>query len=160
MHVNLHAELSIAASAQAVFELSLDPQRFPALFRGFGPIPALRAIRLHGPPSVGSTRDVEDAKGVVMLERITALDPAKRHAYTLSRFTPPLSWLAHEAHADWRFTPTPEGTQVVWTYRFALTSALAWPIAWPILRVFMQGAMQRCLAAMARELGPDPGAPH
>lgn len=152
MHVDLLAELRLAATAQAAFELSLDPQRFPALFRGFGPIPALRAIRLHAPAAVGSTRDVEDVKGVVMLERITALEPAQRHAYTLSGFTAPLSWLAREAHADWRFTPTAEGTQVAWTYRFELTSPLAWTLAFPILRVFMQGAMQRCLASMAQAL--------
>jgi hypothetical protein len=152
MHVNLLVELRFAATPQAAFELSLDPQRFPALFRGFGPIPALRAIRLHAPAAVGSTRDVEDVKGVVMLERITALEPAQRHAYTLSGFTAPLSWLAREAHADWRFTPTAEGTQVAWTYRFELTSPLAWTLAFPILRVFMQGAMQRCLASMAQAL--------
>ena len=39
-----------------------------------------------------------------------------------------------------------------WTYRFVLTSALAWPLAFPVLRVFMQGAMQRCLREFARTL--------
>lgn len=157
MHVDLLAEERFAATPQASFELSLDAQRFPALFRGFGPIPALRAIRLHAPVAPGSTREVEDARGVVMLERITALDPPRHHAYTLSRFTPPLRWLAHAAHADWRFAPAAPGTHALWTYRFELTSPLAWPMAFPILRVFMQGAMQRCLAAMARELAS--GAP-
>ena len=156
MHVDLLAQSEFAASPEAVFALSLDPERFPATFVGFGPVPPLRRIQLHAPPAVGSTRDVEGADGAFMLERITALDPPRHHAYVLSRLKAPLVWLAREGHADWRITPRGNGCHVVWTYRFALTSPLAWPLAFPILRVFMQGAMQRCLAAMARELVQRP----
>jgi hypothetical protein len=158
MHVDLIARLVLPAPPPAAYGLSLDADRFPALFSGFGPIPRLRAIRLHAPPAVGSTREVEDANGVVMLERITVLDPPQRHAYTLGGFVAPLSWLAREAHADWRFTAHDGGTDVVWHYRFELTSPLAWPLAFPILRVFMQGAMRRCLAAMAASLATHGGA--
>lgn len=152
MHVDLLAELTLPGRAQAAFDLSLDAERFPPCFVGFGPIPPLRAIRLHAPPAVGSTRDVEDANGVVMLEQITALESAHRHAYRLTGFQPPLRWLAREGQADWQFESTPDGTRTTWRYRFELTSPLAWPIAAPILKVFMQGAMQRCLAAMSRQL--------
>jgi hypothetical protein len=40
-----------------------------------------------------------------------------------------------------------------------LTSPLAWPFAAPLLKVFMQGAMRRCLDAMARELARDAAEP-
>jgi len=152
MNVLLHAQRSIAAPPEAVYALSLDAERFPALFAGFGPIPGLRRISLHGPVAVGSTRDVEDSAGVVLHERIDALEPGRRHAYTLSGMRPPLAWLAREGRADWRFTPTGAGAQVDWFYDFALTGPLAWPIAAPLLRIFMRGAMQRCLDAMARTL--------
>jgi uncharacterized protein YndB with AHSA1/START domain len=158
MDVELIAQELFRAPPEAVFALAIDPERFPAMFVGFGPVPALRRIELHAPAAVGSTRDVEGADGARMLERITALDPPRHHAYVLSRLRPPLSWLAREALADWRFSAHGGGTQVCWTYRFALTSPLAWAIAYPILRIFMQGAMQRCLGRMARTLDAQAGA--
>jgi hypothetical protein len=152
MHVDLIAESMLPASPAAVFALSIDPGRFPAMFRGFGPIPGLRHIRLHAPPAVDSTREVESEDGAVMRERITSLDPPQQHAYVLDGLKPPLRWLAREGHADWRFDAAGDGTRVTWRYRFNLTSPLAWPLAAPLLKVFMQGAMRRCLDAMAREL--------
>jgi len=41
---------------------------------------------------------------------------------------------------------------VIWRYRFELATPLAWPLAAPLLTIFMQGAMRRCLAAMAQAL--------
>ena len=152
MHVLLHTERTLRAPPDAVFALAVDAERFPALFAGFGPIPGLRRITLHGPLAIGATRDVEDLGGVVMCERVDALEPSRRHAYTLSGLQPPLSWLVREGRADWTFAPAGAGTQVVWTYAFELTAALAWPLAAPLLRVYMRGAMQRCLDAMARQL--------
>src|SRR5690349_1987577 len=125
MNILLHCERRIRATPGAVYALSLDAARFPALFAGFGPIPGLRRITLHAPPAVGSTRDVEDLGGVVMNERIDALEPGQRHAYTLSGMQPPLSWLVRSGRADWTFAPEGDGTRVAWTYTFELTSALA-----------------------------------
>jgi len=154
MNVLLHTERTIHAAPEAVYALSLDAERFPALFTGFGPIPGLRKIVLNGPLAVGATRDLEDNAGVVLKERIDALEPGRRHAYTLSGLQPPLAWLARAGHADWHFVPSNEGTRVVWTYDFELTSPLVLPLAWPLLQGFMRTAMLRCLDAMARELEP------
>ena len=152
MNIFLRAERRIAASAEAVYALAIDAQRFPAVFTGYGPIPGLRRITLHAAPAVGTTRDVEDNAGVVMHERIDALEPARRHAYTLSGLKPPFAWLVRVGHADWTFAPAGDATDVVFSYDFELTSTLAWPLAAPLLRVFMRGAMQRCLDGMARVL--------
>jgi len=153
VNVQLRAQRRIAASSAAVYALAIDAQRFPAVFTGCGPIPGLRRITLHGEPAVGTTRDVEDNAGVVMHERIDALEPGRRHAYTLSGLRPPFAWLVRVGHADWTFTPAGNAaTDVVFSYDFELTSALAWPLAAPLLRVFMRGAMQRCLDGMARAL--------
>ena len=148
MPIDLQATSHFAAAPDTVFALAVDAERFPSLFRGYGPIPALRRITLHGPLALGVTRDVEGEDGVVMLETVTAFEPGRRHAYTLSRLRPPLSWLVRAGHADWTFAPRDGGTDVVWRYRFELTSPLAWPIAALLLLVFMQGAMRRCLRAM------------
>ncbi|HZP64751.1 MAG TPA: SRPBCC family protein [Rudaea sp.] len=155
MIVHLHTERLMHAAPEAVYALSLDPVRFPATFAGFGPIPGLRRITPHGPPEVGATRDVEDLGGVVMCERIEALEPGRRHAYALSGLKPPLSWLVREGRADWRFLPDAVGTRVTWSYAFELTSPVAAVLATPLLRVFMRGAMQRCLDVMATQLGGE-----
>ena len=157
MPVLLAAERLLPCPPDAAFALAVDPSRFPGFFTGFGPIPALREIRLDAPLAVGSTRQVEGSDGAVMRERIVAHDPPRRHAYVLGNLRPPLALLVREGHADWRFEPRADGTQVRWTYRFELTSPLAWPLAAPLLQVFMRGAMQRCLDAMAQACEPVAG---
>ncbi|UJB19992.1 MULTISPECIES: SRPBCC family protein [Lysobacter] len=156
MRLSLTAERSIAAAPEAVFALALDSERFPALFEGYGPIPGLKRITPLAPAAVGSLRALENRDGTKLMERITVLDPPRRHAYVLSGLRPPLSWLAREGHADWRFETErgdgSESTRVVWRYEFELTSALAWPLAAPLLRGFMRAAMRRCLDRMAQSL--------
>jgi hypothetical protein len=152
MHIDLEVSQRFPADDAASFALATDPERFPPLFAGFGPIPGLRRITLHGALAVGVTRDVEGMDGVVMLERVTALEPGRRHDYVLSGLRPPLAWLVREGQARWTFAASGTGTDVTWRYRFVLTTALVWPLAFPLLRVFMRGAMQRCLAAMATAL--------
>jgi len=156
MDVNLRATRHFRAPPEAVFALALDPVRFPATFRGFGPIPAIRAITLHAPPAVGSTRELANSDGSRPLERITALEPPHRHAYVLSNLNVPFSWLVRAGHADWSFVPDAGGTAVTWRYRFELTSPLAWPLAAPLLHAFFAAAMRRCLAAMATTLAAQP----
>lgn len=156
MHLSLIAERRIAAAPEAVFALALDSERFPPLFDGYGPIPGLKRITALAPAAVGSLRALENRDGSKLMERITALEPARRHAYVLYGLRPPLAWLAREGQADWTFESEPdagaEATRVVWRYRFELTSALAWPLAAPLLSGCMQAAMRRCLDNMARSL--------
>lgn len=150
--VLLAASRTIRATPQATFALTLDPERFPAVFRGYGPIPAIRAITLHAPPAIGATRELRNSDGSKPVERITALDAPRRHAYVLSGLAAPFSWLVRAGHADWTFERRDSGTHVRWEYRFELTSALAWPLAAPLLHLFFVRAMRRCLAAMAASL--------
>ncbi len=157
MQIQLSVARDIPAPAAEVFALALDPALFPALFAGCGPIPAIRRITPHAPAAVGSTRELENSDGSRLLERITELDPPRRHAYTLSGLRAPLAWLAREAHADWTFAPDADGTHVEWRYRWELTSVLAWPVVAPLLYGLMRTAMRRCLDAMARTVEPREG---
>ncbi|ATE73514.1 SRPBCC family protein [Lysobacter capsici] len=160
MHLTLTAERSIAAAPEAVFALALDHERFPTLFDGYGPIPGLKRITPLSPPALGSLRALENRDGSKLRERITAWQPPHHHAYVLDGFRAPLSWLAREGQADWRFHAEPDAgdtrianvTHVVWTYRFELTSFLAWPLAAPLLQGCMRAAMRRCLERMAQSL--------
>jgi len=162
MDLHLTAEQTVDAAPDATFALALDAARFPEFFAGYGPIPAVRAVILHAPPAVGSTREIHNGDGSRLTETITALDPPRRHAYTLTGLRPPFSWLVRSGHADWQFEPVGARTRITWHYRWVLTSPLAWPVAALLLPLCMRRAMARCLAAMAAALAaphglaPDP----
>ena len=152
MAVHLAADRWFDAPPDAVFALSVDPARFPALFAGMGPIPALTRITPDAPSAVGATRQVVSADGSNLTERIVAWDPPRLHRYVLSGFAAPLAWLVRAGTAEWRFADRDGGTAGAWTYDFELTSPAAWPLAAPLLKVFMQGAMRRCLGRMGTTL--------
>ncbi|HEX5693197.1 MAG TPA: SRPBCC family protein [Arenimonas sp.] len=159
MSVTCSAERSLPCTPEVAFALVTDVDRFPAFFTGFGPIPAVRGIRLHSELAVGSQRRVHNADGTVLSERITAHDPPVRHAYTLSGFRPPLAWLVEKGEANWTFTGHEFGSRVRWDYEFTLARPWLWPVAALLLKVFMARAMHRCLKNMARSLAAPDAAP-
>lgn len=152
--MRVRVEQFIPAPAEAVFALALDTERFPALFRGCGPVPGLRRVVLNSVAGIGATRTVESSDGSRLVETITFLEPPHRHAYTLSGIRAPLAWLVSAGHANWTFSPSDEGTQVCWCYDWVPAAALIQPVAWLVLKLFMRRAMAHCLAAMAAELQP------
>jgi hypothetical protein len=149
MQVQCHAARTFSCPSRQVFELIVDPVRFPLVFRGFGLIPAIRQINLDTPLAVGGVRRIHNADGSTLVEQITAHDAPGLHAYTLSGFRPPFSWLVRRGDARWTVVDAGSRADVRWEYAFTLTTGLAWPIAFVLLRVFMAGAMQRCLDNMA-----------
>lgn len=160
MRIHCQAEHDFPCSAPAVFELMVDPVRFPATFRGYGLIPAIRSISLDGPLAVGVLRRIHNADGTTLTEQVTALDKPLRHAYTLGGFRPPFSWLVKRGEATWSLGLANESTtRVHWHYRFMATSVLAYPMASLLLRIFMTHAMQRCLENMATLLADSASKP-
>lgn len=153
MLVRISARQWCPTPVPSTFARAVDPNGFPALFRGFGPIPGLTRIELNQPLSAGVVRLVHSTDGAVMQETVTRHQPPDRHAYTLSGIRPPLSWLVSAGDADWQFQARDSGTEVRWTYSFRLTTPFVWPLAFPLLRLFMATAMKRCLRALA-EAGP------
>ena len=149
MQVHCHAERSFTYPRQQVFELIVDPVRFPRAFRGFGLIPAIRSITLDGSLALGTFRRIHNADGSTLIEQITALDAPGLHAYTLGGFRPPFSWLVTRGDARWTVSAEGPVAQVRWDYTFTLTTPLVLPLAAVLLRLFMTRAMQRCLENMA-----------
>ena len=155
MHITCHAQRQFPGTAAQAFALCIDSARFPQWFRGYGPIAAITRVEADGVPRVGGQRTVYNADRSMLHECITALDPPHHHAYTLSGFRPPFSWLVRQGAATWEFADSERGTRVRWRYTFTVTSALAWPLAKPVLAICMAGAMRRCLDNMARALSPE-----
>lgn len=150
MTIICRADLSFAGNAEPVFELMLDPANFPRCFTGFGPISAMRAIHQKAPLAVGVERHIVNADGSVLTELITILDKPNQHAYSLSGFQPPFSWLVKRGESDWQFSKLDSGTHVRWTYKFIAANALLYPLSFLLLKFFMQRAMKRCLDNMAK----------
>jgi Polyketide cyclase / dehydrase and lipid transport len=154
MKVSCHAERSLPCRPEVAFAMATDADRFPGFFTGFGPIPAVRGVRLHGPLAVGSTRSVHGADGTVLQEVIIAHDPPVSHGYTLSGFSKPFSWLVARGEANWTITGHEFGARVIWDQEFTVTRRWRWPLAALLVKLFMAPAMHRCLKNMERALGP------
>lgn len=152
MAIHLTARQRFTAPAAAAFALSIDARRFPALFPGYGPIPAIRRVELQGIAAVGTKRQIHNSDGSVLDEEILQLDAPHRHRYRLGGFRAPFAWLVREGEADWQFRDDGAGTTVEWHYRFEPASTLAQPFAALLLHGFMQRAMQRCLGKMSEAL--------
>ena len=98
--------------------------------------------------------------GTVLSERVTVLDPPVRHAYVLTGFRPPFSWLVTQGEANWTFAGHEFGSRVRWDYEFTLARRWLAPVTALMLQLFMRRAMHRCLKNMARALAePVPAAP-
>lgn len=149
MKITCQATRDFICGPEPIFELMVDAGSFPACFTGYGLIPAIRKVRLAEPLAVGVIRHIYNADNSVLTEQITTLDKPNRHAYTLSGFQAPFSWLVKKGESDWRLENQGAGTKVRWTYNFTLTSFLLYPICFILLKFFMQRAMQRCLKNMA-----------
>ena len=156
MRIMCQAQQTMPCGPHAVFALMVDPDRFPSMFEGYGPIPAIRSVTLDTPLAIGATRRIHNTDGTTLTEQVTALDLPVRHAYTLSGFRPPFSWLVTRGESDWALSAEESGTHVRWIYVFTLTSTFVYPLAAVVLKFFMGRAMQRCLDNMARLLATAP----
>lgn len=148
MKIRCLASLEFTVEPSTIFGLMIDADGFSACFTGYGLIPAVRKIRLAEPLAVGVIRHIYNTDNSVLTEVVTLLDKPNRHAYILSGFSAPFSWLVKQGEADWQLHKSATGTRVDWTYEFTLTSVLLFPLCFLLLRFFMQRAMQRCLENM------------
>lgn len=149
MQVVVTAARRCPAPIASVFACAVDPARLPAMFRGFWPVAGITRIDHEVAPAIGARRRITLSDGSSLQETVTAWDVPARHAYRLTGFRPPMSWLVREGNADWRFGSQGNDTDVTWSYVFTLTGVLAWPLAKPLLAWCMGTAMRRCLDALA-----------
>lgn len=134
-----------------VFAYATTPAAAVEFFRGYGLVPAIRAIAFlpgHA-PRVGARREVLLADGSRLEEEIVAWEPPRLHAYRVEGFRPPLSWLTSGAEGRWTFETQPSGVRITWNYVYHLRGLWAWPLAAPIVKLGMRGAMRRALERIA-----------
>jgi hypothetical protein len=156
MIVETRTSLEFPHPTPVVFERAVALATLPRTFRGFGPIPAILRVSVEGggPIVVGAVRLIEASDKSTMRELVTAHEPPWLHAYGLEGIAPPLSLLVRRGESEWRFEDINDGrgTRMTWTYRFHLTTPLVFPLTFPLLKIFMHGALRRCLENLRAEL--------
>jgi hypothetical protein len=110
------------ADPQATFD-AIVPIELPRIFRGFGPLPAVRSTRDQSGDwdHAGASRVVELSDATEVGEQITAYERPRYFAYRVGPFEAgPLRRLVVDATGEWRFSACGGGsaTAIEWTYTF------------------------------------------
>lgn len=151
MDVSTAAEHLFPAPREQVFDACLDNDNVVRFFKAYGPIPGVVgcALRDADALAVGVKRTISTSDGVTMDEEILAYEAPLMQKYRWTGpLKPPLAWLVRSGTGHWTFDEVPEGTRVRWTYTFAMTTPLAWPVVWVLSLLFRQW-MLRCLDGLA-----------
>ncbi len=156
MHVQTEAEHQYAADRAKAFDYLTATQTLPKICTKRGPIAAIVDATMVDDAAVeaGAHRTVRMSDGVVLDEEIVAFERPVEHAYAWrGGLKPPFSWVVRGAKGHWTFSDADGGTRVRWTYRFELTSPLAYPIAAVAMRLF-RAWMRQALANADGQLRP------
>jgi uncharacterized protein YndB with AHSA1/START domain len=140
----------IAAARERVFEAAVGPQGAAEVFRGLLPLPGIQARELleGSVLAPGARRRTRWTDASCTTEEILELEAPFRYAYQWrNELRGPLGLLFGEAESEWTFLPTPTGTLVYWTYRFAPRYA-----AMSRLLNIAQGTFERWMRASLQAL--------
>ena len=156
--ISTSASIVIPRPREEVFAFATDSTNAPQTIRSRGPFAGISKIEMYEGQSLakGSKRRIFMTNGAVLEEVILDYDPPLRHRYGWTGgVKPPYPLLVRSGSGNWDFTETDGGTRIVWTYTFALTSPLAYPLAIAIAWLF-KGWLQQGLNAMRTELLAQP----
>ena len=155
MKITARASVDVPRPIEEVFDFATACDGFPRFLFPLGPLPGIRSSRmLDAPaPKTGARREVVMTDSSRLEEELLAYDRPSRHRYRwLNRPARPFSWLVRGGEGDWSFTPTADGTRVIWLYTFeptsAVTGVLARPLVWFFQR-WMQRGLDRLRATLA-----------
>ena len=155
MRLHARAEIHVPRPPATVFDFAVACETFPRVLHPLGPIPGIaKAEMIDAPaPRTGARRRITMTDKSVIDEELVAFERPVRHRYRW--LDPPasaFSWLVRSGEADWSFEPAGDGTKIVWTYVFELTSPLAYPLAAPVVLLFRRW-MLRGLTQIRAALG-------
>jgi hypothetical protein len=159
MQIETRAQIEIAAAPEAVFDVAADIRNFPRAMRPLGIIPGVASVEMAAgaTPSAGAHRFVKLTDGSVVEEEILAFDRPSQHRYRwVHPPAPPFSLVVRAGEGTWSFTPSEhgQGTVVVWTYRFELTSVFAYPVALFVVSRFRRWMEQSLKHVREAVVGP------
>lgn len=149
--VSCRAGGRVSASPDSVYDAVADPERFPELFDGFGPVPGIRAIQ----EDAAGGRRVLLRDGSTVEERFNVTEPGRRLVYEASGFAAPLGWWCRRAEGEWRFEARDSGTEVTWQYRFRTAGPIRRLAVRLLVAPFFQRAMARAVGRLTVACGGD-----
>lgn len=141
--VELHAERTIAASPERVFDWLAAPANLATI-----PV-IIKAgwARGSSEPGAGALREVFGV-GTWFREEITAYDPPRSYSYLIVRSFPPLN---HQG-GTLTFTPSGGGTHVEWLTNYTHPLHAGGKLMEAVSRPLLRSSFLAILAACAKEL--------
>lgn len=108
--IRAEVRAALRTSGQAICTSILDVAQWPS-FRGWGPLPGIRAARFRQRTDtvVGSVIEVQNDDGSSHVERITRWEPGVAVTFHIEELSRPLSALATHLVETWTFAPTSDG---------------------------------------------------
>lgn len=157
MRASTFAEVLVPGAIDDVFAYATDPRRISELFRGWGPIPAIEEMVVHGdgPTRVGTTRTIRNSDGTTLDEEVVEHSPPHRHAYRLfGNFQGLVKLMVREGRGSWTYSEerTADGhplTRVRWDYEFELRNPAWIVVAAPLMKVAFHRAQRGCLERLS-----------
>lgn len=154
MELNAEARVTIARPREQVWAVVVDVETIPRVWKGRGAIPGTLKAEVvgGGPLTLDGVRRVHNTDGSVVDERIVELTVPSRQAYVLEKgLKVPFTLLVKKARGEWTLTESGGSTELVWLYRFFLTTPLVAPLARGVARSFGK-AMQQGLDRLKQHI--------
>ena len=155
MDVTVRSAIHVPRPPEVVWDFAVGCENFPRFLRRLGPLPGVVEVAMldGAAPGPGVRRRVTMTDDSVLVEHVLELSRPTTHRYRWEGGPrPPFSLLVRSGEGSWAFAAAAGGTDVVWSYRFALTTPLVWPLAAPVLlafRAWMARGLTNLRTAMA-----------
>ncbi len=153
MAVTVHRVVGAPPASALVLLAGAD---LPAVYTGYGPLPAVTGVRDQAGPwdTPGRTRTLELADGSTLEEELRTYGPGG-FGYLVHSPSGPLRHLVHDAEVRWELEPAgPGATAVAFTYAFrprALRRPLVVAVLAPLWRRYAVRAIARAAGRVEEE---------
>lgn len=143
MLVPIRETITLPLPAAKLFGYITSEEGF-ASFRGWGPIPGIRAVDVDGSlDAVGAALRVLNTDGSTHREEVREVTAPRRYAVRIHGLDSVFRHLVAYVDETWELEQRGEGTHVTRTFTFALRSVIALPVALPLGHAAFRLAMRR-----------------
>lgn len=139
MNISTAASIVVPKPLREVFDFCCRNETYERHLQPKLPVAGVKQCEFFDGHSLkaGDRRRVTLTDGSVLDEEILDYVPPALHRYRWSKgLKGPFAFLVRSGTGSWTFTEVSGGTQVDWSYEFALKSALAYPLALPVMPLF------------------------
>jgi len=139
MNISTAASIVVSKPLEEVFDFCCRNETYEKHLQPRLPVAGVQKCAFFDGHSLkeGDHRRITLTDGSVLDEQILDYAPPTLHRYRWSTgLKGPFALLVRSGTGTWTFTEVGGGTQIDWSYDFALRSALAYPLALPVMPLF------------------------